>query len=142
MRPDQESHRPATTTRTLLIVALLVLAVPAAPVAFADINPNIGGNEHTHTDKAHGRLLSLRVQTQGMEYGPRDDRLDAEVLVTLDSKPGMTFGVRYHEGAQPATAAMVDILKDAYLRELPVTLFYVSPPGKKNVNALLVELSR
>ena len=62
--------------------------------------------------------------------------------MTLDSKPGYLFGIRLHDGAQPATSAMIDLLKSAYFNNLPVSLFHVQAPGTKNVNVLRVELKR
>ena len=126
-------------------ISTLLAAVFAAACiglnANADVNPNFGGEEHAHADTTKGKLMSYRLQSQGLEYGKGDDRLDAEVIVKLDSAPGMAFGIRYHDAADPATTAMIDLLREAYLHNMPVTIFHTQPPGKKNVQILWVEAS-
>jgi hypothetical protein len=65
----------------------------------------------------------------GLEIGKDAQKLDSEVLVTLDSKPGMVFGVRLHE-PNPAAESMVNTLREAYLHNIPVTIEHRLEPGK------------
>lgn len=126
--------------KTLIAVCSLSALLFANTMVQADVNPGLGGTHH-HAEKSSGKITTFRVQTEGLEFGTEKDRLDAEVLVRLDSTPNQTFGVRLHGGSSPASIAMTDILKEAYLRNLPVTIFHVQPPGRNNVTILWVELS-
>ena len=123
-------------------ISLLLALAGTAMTGSADVNTGFGGDAHSHTATATGILTSIAAQEQGIEFGSKTDRLDAEIVVTLDSKPGYLFGIRLHDGAQPATSAMIDLLKSAYFNNLPVSLFHVQAPGTKNVNVLRVELKR
>jgi hypothetical protein len=125
----------------LLSTVTLCLALSGFAVnSSADINPGLTGIDHSHVDTSTGKIVSIMAQEQGIEFGNKEDRLDAEIVVTLDTKPGYLFGIRLHDGAQPATSAMIDLLKSAYFNNQPVSLFHVQAPGKKNVNVLRVEL--
>jgi len=128
--------------RLLTTVILLTALSGFALTSGADVNPGFSGDEHSHTATSTGKITSITAQEQGIEFGKKGDYLDAEVVVTLDSKPGYLFGVRLHEGAQPATEAMIDLIKSAYFNNEPVSFFHVQAPGKKNVNVLRVELKR
>ena len=128
-------------TRLMILLTAAIAAGGIGLTARADINPNVGGDAHAHADTTTGKIVTYRVQTQGLEYGKGDDRLDAEAVVKLDSAPDMAFGIRYHDQAQPATAAMIDLLLEAYMHDMPVTIFHTEPPGRKNVQILWVEVS-
>jgi len=140
--PSPMDNMEEDMMKTLISVFSLPALLLATTLAQADVNPDSGGSSHHHAEKASGKLITYRVQTEGMEFGSGSERLDAEVLVRLDSAPQKIFGVRLHQGSSPATIAMVETLKEAYLRGLPVTLFHVQPPDRKNVNILWVELNR
>jgi len=126
--------------RIIYTVSYTVFLLLISMASTADVNTSLGGSMHSHTSTSSGKITSIAVQEQGIEFGTKEDRLDAEVIVTLDSMPGYLFGVRLHDGAQPATSTMIDLLKQAYFQNLPVSLFHVQPPGKKNVNVLRVEM--
>lgn len=128
--------------KLLTTVALFTTLSGFALTSGADVNPGFGGDGHSHTDTSSGKITSIMAQEQGIEFGSKSDYLDAEIVVTLDSKPGYLFGVRLHDGSQPATVAMIDLIKSAYFNKEPVSLFHVQAPGKKNVNVLRVELKR
>ncbi len=131
-----------TTLKTCISMLSLSVLLLSSTLARADFNPDASGSKHHHTATAKGTLTAYRVQTEGMEFGAGSERLDAEVLVRLDSTPGKIYGVRLHQGSSPSTLAMVETLREAYLRGLPVTLFHIQPPDRHNVNILWVELSR
>lgn len=86
-----------------------------------------------------GVITHIRIQTSGHEYGPPDDRLDAEVIVHLDSTPDEAYGLRMHEGVAPATQAMIELLRESYFRQMPVEIFHTKLPGKKNHTVIWVE---
>ncbi len=89
-----------------------------------------------------GLITHYRAQTTGHEYGPPEDRLDAEVIVQLDTTPGHAYGLRYHEGAAPATREMITLLREAYFRRLPIEIFHTKLPGRKNHTIIWVEVEK
>ena len=84
----------------------------------------------------------FRSQAKNVEFGPETDLLDAEVLITLDSKPGMVFGIRLHDD-EPSAREMIETLRAAYLGKLPITLeSQAGPPGRKNLKINWVQLGK
>lgn len=125
-------------TQPIRVVAFTVALISSATVV-ADVTGQTDDREHAH--QVTGVIKSIRIQQQGLEYGPAADRLDAEVLVKLANEPDKVYGVRYHTGSDPATDAMVDLLKNAYLHKKTVTIRPVQPRAdKKNLNILWVEV--
>lgn len=112
----------------------------ASGVAMADTPSTLEG-PHGHGQNATGLITKFRVQEQGMEIGQGDQALDAEVLVTLDTQPDMVYGLRLH-GSSPATEEMIETLRQAYIKGVPVTLQHPTTPGKQHVKISFVELSK
>lgn len=108
-----------------LVAGALVLS---SSIAMADTPASLAG-PHPHAVVVSGKLTLFRSQFKGLEIGKNSQRLDSEVLVTLDSKPGMVFGVRLHD-PDPAAQSMVDTLREAFLHDLPVTIEHRLEPGK------------
>ena len=80
-----------------------------------------------------GKLSFLRVHQLGSKYGPPQDQIDAEVVVKFTNQSDKAFGFQLRENAQgPAHRAMLDILRDAFENDWPVTIDYLIDPGKKN----------
>lgn len=88
-----------------------------------------------------GKVNLYRVQIQGFEIGKQLNKLDAEILVTLDSDPTKTYGVRLHENSPPINKVMADTLREAYLQNIPVTLYYQKVPGP-NVKINMVQFNK
>ncbi|MBI3771637.1 MAG: hypothetical protein HY272_02895 [Gammaproteobacteria bacterium] len=99
--------------------------------AFADTPASLSA-PHPHAVIVSGKINLFRSQIMGMEIGKNAQMLDSEVLITLDTKPGMVFGVRLHE-ASSAAQSMVDTLRAAYINNIPVTIEHRLEPGKKFV---------
>jgi photosystem II stability/assembly factor-like uncharacterized protein len=75
---------------------------------------------------AEGRITRLRVHELGGGFGPPGDRLDAEVIVELDSEPEKAFGLQLRANAERRTAAgMLDVLRDTFNRGRPVRIEFV-----------------
>jgi hypothetical protein len=75
---------------------------------------------------AQGHITLLRVHEPGSGFGPDTDRLDAEVIVQFDTEPGRGFGFQLRkDGNGPAHRRMLDILRTAFNRGLPVRIDYV-----------------
>jgi hypothetical protein len=72
---------------------------------------------------AQGKITLLRVHDKGSGYGPPQDRLDAEVVVWLDTEPEKAFGFQLRDDADKAVArGMLDALRDAFNRGARVRL--------------------
>jgi hypothetical protein len=113
----------------------LVMAMPA----MADTPASLKG-PHGHGVNVQGNITLFRVQEQGLELGEGKEKIDAEVLVTIDTNPEMVYGLRLHED-NPATREMVETLRQAYINKVPVKIQHPIAPGKKNVKITWVELS-
>lgn len=118
-------------TRALatLLVACSLAAVPG--VAHADLL------------NTSGRIAVLRVHDVGTKYGPPSDQIDVEVVVTLQNQPGKAFGFQLRgDGNQQARRAMLDLLRDAFIANLPVSMDYNITPGRNNGVVIRVWLTR
>lgn len=102
--------------------------VLTSSLALAD-TPGSLSAPHPHAVIVSGKITLFRSQIKGMEIGKDKQMLDSEVLITLDTKPGMVFGVRLHE-TEPAAQSMVDTLREAYINKIPVTIEHRLEPGK------------
>lgn len=75
---------------------------------------------------ARGRITLLRVHDVGTGYGPMHDRLDAEVVVWLDTQPDKAFGLNLRrEPDGPPAAGMLAVLRDCFNRDRPVLIDFV-----------------
>ncbi len=80
-----------------------------------------------------GRVTMLRVNDLGDGFGPPHDFIDVEVVIALDSQPGKFFGFQLRNDARlPARQGMLDLLRDAFERNLLVTIDSNQPPGRNN----------
>jgi len=120
------------------ISAALFGLVAAVSIAQADV-PSALDAPHPHGVTVKGKIVLFRTQIKGLEIGPENDRLDAEVLVVLDSEPDHVYGIRYHE-EDPSTEAIVDTLREAYLHDMPIYLHHAIAPGKKNLKIVWVQM--
>jgi hypothetical protein len=92
---------------------------------------------------ARGRITLLRVHDVTTAFGPPNDRIDVEVVVTLDTQPGKAFGFQLRTDPKlPARQAMLDLLRDAYASNQPVSFDHITPAGKNNGLIIRVWLSR
>ncbi len=128
------------------LMALILGMSLTATAAIADTPESLessfgAGKSHQHGVNVSGKLTMFRAQIKGLEIGPENDRIDAEILVTLDSQPGHVFGIRYHE-QEPSTSVIVDTLRYAYLNNLPVTIQHKIAPGKNNLSIVWVQLGQ
>jgi hypothetical protein len=102
-----------------VMIALLMIAMFASQ-ASAQVN-------------ASGRLTLLRVHDVGSGFGPPTDFIDVEVVIALDSRPGKFFGFQLRNDAKlPARQGMLDLLRDAFERNLIVNIDFFQQPGKNN----------
>jgi hypothetical protein len=131
--------------RKLFATSLLTAgALAFSAIGVADITAaggDVGGEApHAHAAATTGKVTMLRVQRQGVEYGPKEDRLDAEVLVQLDTRQKGVLGLRVHDNSGQAIAEMIEVLKTAYASGQPVTIFHTDKPGAENEEIIWVQL--
>jgi len=124
-------------SRLLIPITALLLSISWAQ---ADTPSSLRG-EHGGQMTLSGKISLFRAQIKGLEIGPPNDRLDAEVLVTLDSKPDMVFGIAYHT-EDPAARTMIETLREAYLHDMPVTVQAPLMPGRKHLRLIWVQLGK
>lgn len=70
-----------------------------------------------------GQITFLRANDLGDRFGPSGDNIEAEVVVRLHSHPGEAYGLQLRNGDDEiAHTAMSDLLRDAFLNDIRVTL--------------------
>ena len=122
-----------------LLIALSALFFSVS-LAQADTPGSLRG-EHGGQVTKSGKITLFRAQYTGLEIGPPNDRLDAEVLVTLDSEPDMVFGIPYHK-ENPAAENMIVTLREAYIHNIPVTVQAPMMPNRKHLRLIWVQLGK
>ncbi len=121
--------------KLIMVVSLTALS----SIALADTPPSLEVPD-THSIESKGKVTLYRVQVQGLEFGRLNERVDAEVLVTLDSKPDMVFTLRMHEDSPPVNKIIADTLREAYINDTPITLYHqIAPLNRKNVKIHMVQ---
>jgi hypothetical protein len=104
----------------LIATVLLVLSVLVSPA-------------RANLEESSGKVALLRVHDVGTLYGPANDQIDVEVIVWLDTKPGMAFGFQLRDDAnRAARQGMLELLRDAMNHGYTVTIDYNIDPNKKN----------
>jgi hypothetical protein len=122
-----------------LLLALSALCFSISSV-YADTPTSLRGEHGAHM-MISGKITLFRAQIRDLDFGPPNDHIKAEVLISIDSKPDMVFGVA-HETNDPGATAMIETLREAYLHDLPVTVLAPELPGRKNLRLVWVELGK
>jgi len=111
-------------------------------VVYADSPTSIKGPDR-HSVEVKGKIKLYRVQIEDMNLGEGKNAANAEVFVTLDSKPDMVYALQIKGNTPPANQVMADTLRDAYINNIPVTLYHQMAVGRdNNFNILMVQLDR
>lgn len=97
-------------------------------VALADTPPLVAS--HGHGVQASGKVTMLRVQQKGIEVMVNGEKVEAEIMVQVDSMPEMVYVMPFHD-PDPARAQIVDTLRAAYISDKAVTIEHMIAPGKK-----------
>jgi hypothetical protein len=93
--------------------------------------------------QSSGKITFLRVHDVGTAFGPPSDRIDVEVVVQLNTRPGESFGFQLRNDAQRAARqGMLDLLRDAFNSNATVVLDYNIDPPKKNGVIIRVALTK
>ena len=82
---------------------------------------------------ATGNIVLMRVHELGSGFGPNDDFIDVEAVVQLSTLEGKTLGFQLRKNDEgPVHLAMLDLLRDAFANDWPVTIVYDIAPDKNN----------
>jgi len=84
---------------------------------------------HPHGIQVSGKITMLRLQEKGAEIMAGGDKVEAEVIVQLDTSPKMVFTMQNHD-ADPARQQMIETLRQAYISDKTVTIEHKLNPGK------------
>jgi len=131
-------------TFTHSIMSLVVsLGLLFAGVAVADSPVKIDKPDG-HSVEVKGKISLYRVQIEGMNFGQGKNKAHAEVLVTLDSRPGMIYTLALHNNSDVVSAVnqeMARTLRLAYVSKSPVTLYrQIAMKKDNNFKILMVQL--
>jgi hypothetical protein len=126
----------AATVLTLLLLCAFSLAMADSPV---DLN-----TPDRHSVEVKGKIKLFRVQVEGLNLGTGANKADGEVFVTLDSEPKMVYTLQLHSDSPKTNQIMADTLRDAYINDIPVTIYHQMSIKNKNNNLkiLMVQMSR
>ncbi|WP_455216714.1 hypothetical protein [Kaarinaea lacus] len=121
-----------------------VLGFVVAPVVLAD-SPVKLDQPDAHSVEVKGKVSLYRVQVKGMNFGEGQESTQAEVIVTLDSKPGMIYTLSLYDPDSNTPSAvnkeMAETLRTAYVSKSPVTLYHqISMKKKNNFRIIMVQL--
>ena len=91
-----------------------------------------------------GKIKLLRTNDLGHVWGPPNDAIHTEVTVVLDSAKDMGFGfvLRAGDDNLPSRLAMLSMLRDAFIHNLTICIFYDIVEGKKNGHLRRVEFTK
>lgn len=93
---------------------------------------------HPHGIQVSGKITMLRLQEKGAEIMAGGDKVEAEVIVQLDSQPKMVFTMQNHD-ADPARQQIIETLRQAYLSDKPVTIEHKLNAGKPSAQINFVQ---
>jgi len=130
-------------TRTLNIFLLAALAsILSIPAAIAD-SPKSIDKPDRHSVEVKGKINLYRVQVEGMQLGEGKNKSNSEVFITLDSSPKTIYALAIHGDSPQSNRVIADTLRDAYVNNLPVTLYHqMSMTQDNNYKILMVQMSR
>lgn len=90
-----------------------------------------------------GRVTFLRLNNIGEGYGPPGDKIAAEVIIKISSKPDYAFGFQLRKDDNELThTAMFEMLHYAFTNNLDVRIEYTRLPNRKNFILFRVILER
>ena len=90
-----------------------------------------------------GKVTLLRINRVGGSYGPASDKLDAEVIIKMSSKPDYAFGFQLRKDNDEIThQAMLTVLRESYNSDRNVKIEYTREGSKKNLFIIRVILEK
>src|SRR5918912_4030694 len=117
--------------KVLVAMVTLMATVLAAGLAVAPSTEQAPTN--VEFLEASGKINYMRIQQVGDTFGPPSDSVAVEVIIKLDTLPANAFGFSLRNNANlPSHQGMLDILRDAFFNNHPVTIEYNIIPPKMN----------
>jgi hypothetical protein len=71
-----------------------------------------------------GAVKMLRVHEHDTCYGPPGHQLKEDCIITLDSEPGLAFGLDISGANTPAGKRMLNLLREAFHQRFPIEIEY------------------
>ena len=110
--------------------------------SFAD-SPVSVDKPDSHSVEVKGKVSLYRVQVEGMNMGAATDKVNAELFVSLDSNPDMVYALDLTSKSPASNKVIADTLRDAYINQLPITLYHqIDFKKKNNFKILMVQVHR
>ena len=132
--------------KRLLALSLSVAGFASAMVVGVVYNASTAraaGEPDPGLYNASGFITLLRVHDVGTGFGGSSDFLDGEVVIRLDSQPGMAFGFQLrNDDDRPAREGMLAVLRDAFNHDWIVNIDFWLVPGKTNGRIIRVWLTK
>ena len=119
-------------TKHLVVGSIAALFLLLSGSAVLADSPKDIKTPDRHSVEVKGKINLYRVQVQDMNLGEGQDKADAELFVTLDSKPDMVYTLELKSNSPASNKVMADTLRDAYVNKLPVTLYHQMGIKKEN----------
>jgi len=122
------------------LMTMLLLFVGTAVLADS---PKDTKNPDAHSVEVRGKVVLYRVQIEGMNLGQTAaDKADAEVFVALDSDPKIIFTLQLKHNSPDVNRVMADILREAYFKKAPVTIYrQIDMKRTNNYKILMVQVN-
>src|SRR5210317_1312867 len=106
-----------------LMVTLAAAGIGVSTVTLAD-SPKTLAAPDSHSVEVKGKINLYRVQVEGMKLGEGKNLSNSEVFISLDSNPKMIYTLAIHGDSPPSNRVIADTLRDAYVNNIPVTLYH------------------
>jgi hypothetical protein len=117
--------------KVLVAMVTLMATVLAAGLAIAPSTEQAPTNVEFR--QASGKINYMRIQQVGETFEPPSDSIAIEVVIKIDTLPANAFGFSVRNNANLLShQGMLDILRDAFFNNHPVTIEYNIIPPKTN----------
>lgn len=113
---------------SLRLAGVIGGSILLASAAFADTPDLVVG--HGHGVQVSGKVTMFRVQQKGIEVMVSGEKVDAEILVQVDTHPDTVYVMPMHD-PDPAKQAIMETLRQAYVSDKLITIEHIIAPGKK-----------
>ncbi|MDQ3696898.1 MAG: hypothetical protein M3373_02580 [Gemmatimonadota bacterium] len=84
-------------------------------------------------ENTSGQLNLLRVHDRGSKFGPSNDKMDVEVVISFANQQNRFFGFQLRTDSNgPAREGMLGLLRDGFNHGWTVNIDFDRKPGKNN----------
>jgi hypothetical protein len=127
--------------KSLISLPTLLAALFFTAPGWADSPANINTPD-VHSSEVKGKITKYRVQTEGLEIGQGANATDAEVMVTMNNNNQEVYVLALHADSPRVNTAIADTLRDAFISNSKVTLYYSKQSQSANKKIHMVQLER